>query len=100
MPRIRQRADAYAEADFWESVAHRQVELGIRNDAQLAARTGITRQTLGNYRRSVSEMYLSNFRKIVSVLSPDIAATLRFLGYTPQEIKKFKEGRKENPYET
>jgi transcriptional regulator with XRE-family HTH domain len=92
MPRVRQKADAYAEADFWKSVEHCRVELGIQTYVELADRTGISRMTLSNYRNSVSDMSLSNLRKLVKTLSPDIPATLRLLGYTPREINNFKKG--------
>lgn len=99
MPRVRQKADAYAEADFWKSVEHCRVELGIQTYVELADRTGISRMTLSNYRNSVSDMSLSNLRKLVKTLSPDIPATLRLLGYTPREINNFKT-RKEQNHET
>lgn len=92
MPRVRQKADAYAEADFWKSVEHCRVDLGISTYAELADRTGISRMTLSNYKNSVSDMSLANLRKLVKTLSPDIPATLRLLGYTPREITNFKKG--------
>lgn len=92
MPRVRQKADAYAEADFWKSVEHCRVELGIRTYSELSDRTGISRMSLSNYRNSVSDMSLANLRKLVKNLSPDIPATLRFLGYSSREINNFRKG--------
>ena len=46
MPRVRQKADAYAEADFWKSVEHSRVELGIQTYVELADRTGMAKKTI------------------------------------------------------
>lgn len=94
MPRIRQYAVQYAESDFKKEIfrccAERYEEVSIR---ALARETGIAQTTLNTrIRHDVSNLDVSELRRIVPVLKPDPAVILKLLGFSGEDIRKFKEG--------
>lgn len=96
MPRIRQLADQYAEADriaaknaFRDDIAQKQFENRLLSDRKLAGAIGVSAACAGNYRREPEMMQIKTVQKLVEILKPDIATLLRFIGYSEKEIRRF-----------
>lgn len=92
MPRIRQYAAQYAESDFKKEIfrccAERYEDVSIR---ALARETGISQSTLNTKIRHCSDnLDISELRRIVPVLNPDPGIILKLLGFSAEQIKKFK----------
>ena len=90
MPRIRQNKELYAVADFSKEIRLRQAEYDIRSKRKLAELSGIPNTSLCAMLDDPMLMRVSNAKAIIKVLHPDPGIILRLLGYTPQEIRKFK----------
>lgn len=93
MPRIKQYATQYAEADFkreiFRCLADRYDEVSVR---ALARETGISQSTLNNkIRHSHNNLDVGELRKIVPLLNPNPGIILKLLGFTTAQIKRFKE---------
>lgn len=92
MPRIRQYAVQYSEEDFrkevFKKMAERYEDISIR---ALARESGISPSTLNHrIRHDISNLDVSELRQIVPILKPDPAVILKLLGYTGDDIRKFK----------
>lgn len=97
MPRIRQNHTIYAEADFKKEIfrclAARYEDVSIR---ALSRETGISQSSLNNHlRHNIVNLDVGVLQKIVPLLKPDPAAVLKLLGYTGEDIRKFKNKNKE-----
>ena len=93
MPRIREYAMRYAEEDFkkelFRKMAERYEKISVR---ALAQETGISHSALNvKIRQDNTNLDIGELRKIVPLLNPDPGIVLKLLGYTPQQIKRFKE---------
>ena len=93
MPRIRQYSATYDEEDFrkdlFRRLADRYGEVSIR---KLADEAGVSQATLNSkIRHSAKNLDVLEFRLIVPIIQPDPGILLKLLGYTPQQIKRFKE---------
>lgn len=93
MPRLRVYAEKYAYEDFKQEIFQR---LTARYSAvsvrALARETGISQSALNvKIRHSHDNLDIGELRKIIPLLSPDPGIILTLLGYTPQQIKRFKE---------
>lgn len=93
MPRIRQYADRYAEEDFkkelFRKMADRYEQISVR---ALARETGISHSALNvKIRSDNTNLDIGELRRIVPILNPDPGILLKLLGYTPAQIKRFKE---------
>ena len=93
MPRIRQYAERYAEEDFrkelFRRMADRYEQISVR---ALARETGISHSALNiKIREDNTNLDIGELRKIIPLLNPDPGIILKLLGYTPQQIKRFKE---------
>ena len=94
MPRLREYAMRYAAEDFkkelFRKMAERYEKISVR---ALAQETGISHSALNvKIRQDNTNLDIGELRKIVPLLNPDPGIVLKLLGYTPQQIKKFKEG--------
>ena len=94
MPRIRQYVMQYAADDFrkeiYRCLADRYDDVSVR---ALARETGISQSTLNiKIRHSHDNLDIGELRKIVPILNPDPGIVLKLLGFTPAQIKRFKEG--------
>lgn len=92
MPRLRVYAAQYSEEDFrkevFKKMAERYEDISIR---ALARESGISPSTLNNrIRHDISNLDVSELRQIVPILKPDPAVILKLLGYTGDDIRKFK----------
>lgn len=92
MPRIRQYADKYSYEDFRKEVfrklADRYCEVSVR---KLAAESGLAQSTLNTKLRHKTEsLEVEELRKIIPVLRPDPTVVLQLLGYSNQDISRFK----------
>lgn len=93
MPRIRQYADKYAEADFRKEIFRRLADryecVSVR---ALSREIGACQGTLNaKIRNRTTSLEVGELQKIVPVLNPDPGIVLTLLGYTPQQIKRYKE---------
>lgn len=93
MPRIPQYAAKYAEQDFRKELycrlAERYEQVSVR---ALAREIGACQGTLNaKIRNKTTALEIGELQKIVPVLTPDPGIVLTLLGYTPQQIKRFKE---------
>lgn len=92
MPRLRMYACHYSEEDFrkelFRKMAERYEEISVR---ALAAEAGIAQSTLNTrIRHDISNLDVSELRRIVPILKPDPTVILKLLGYTGEDIRKFK----------
>ncbi len=92
MPRIRQYAQKYADADFMKEIQHQKVECGIKTDAKLAELINISKSNFCNRKKRPENFTVAELRGLVATLSPDPVILLKFLGYQgrdiPEEIKE------------
>lgn len=93
MPRIRAYAQQYVDADFKKEVyrclAERYENVSVR---ALSRETGISQSTLNcKIRKNVSNLDIGELRKIVPLLNPNPGIILKLLGFTPAQIKRYKE---------
>lgn len=91
MPRINQNKDLYAAEDFRKEIRSRQGYYNLMSQQALADAAGIPRPTLRKRMIEPGGMLIDEFRKLITTLHPDISVVLALLGYSKQEIKKFKE---------
>lgn len=93
MPRLRIHAEKYADEDFKHEIF---TKMALRYEAvscrALARETGISQSALNDkIRHNVANLDVGELRQIVPVLNPDPGIILKLLGYSAQQIKKFKE---------
>lgn len=93
MPRIAQNADKYAVADFQQEIRRRQGHHNVMSVRSLADLAGIPHTTLNPKLHDPNKLLVSDIRKLVKAIQPDIGILLVLLGYSKQEIKKFKEDK-------
>lgn len=92
MPRIRQYEAQYAETDFRKELYRRMTDrydtVSIR---ALARESGISQSSLNNHlRHNIVNLDVGVLQKIIPLLKPDPAAVLKLLGYTGEDIRRFK----------
>lgn len=90
MPRIKQKAQQYADEDFRVEVRVRQGYYDLMSQQALAAAAGIPRPTLRKRLLEPETMTVEELRKLIGTLTPDPGAVLRLLGYSSKDIKKFR----------
>ena len=93
MPRIAQNAEKYAAADFQQEIRRRQGHHNVMSVRSLSALVGIPHTTLHPKLHDPDKLLVSDIRKLVRAIHPDIGILLVLLGYSNQEIKKFKEDK-------
>lgn len=91
MPRIRQKEDEYAMADFIAEVNAQRGRYGFGSQKAFGGVLGVCQATAGNYIRNPESIPLGAMRSLVKALKPDPGVILRAVGYSPTEIKKFRE---------
>lgn len=91
MPRIAQNADKYAVADFQQEIRRRQGHHNVMSVRSLSVLAGIPHTTLNPKLHDPNKLLVSDIRKLVKAIQPDIGILLVLLGYSKQDIKKFKE---------
>ena len=91
MPRIRQLAQHYASEDFIKEIRKKTVDYNYVSVADVAKTANVTPRTL--YRKiDMPETFrIRDLQLIIPILHPDPGIVLSLLGYTKQEIKRFKE---------
>ena len=95
MPRIHQNAEKYAVADFQQEIRKQQGAYNVMSVRSLADLAGIPHSTLYPKLSDPNKLLVSDVRKLVKAIQPDIGILLGLMGYSKQDIKKFKE-EKEN----
>lgn len=91
MPRIRQNEEQYAVDDFRKEVRSKQGYYGFVSVRSLAAEMDMSHATLNPKMNDPLKLGVPDLRKLVRTLHPDIGVMLSLLGYSRQEIKRFKE---------
>ena len=91
MPRIRQLAQNYASDDFIKELRKKMIDYGYVSFADVAMTANMDPRTLYRRVKEPESFRVADLRKIIPVLGPDPAIVLILLGYTKQEIKRFKE---------
>lgn len=96
MPRIRQLAEQYKEADrakaeenFRLEIKRKGFENDLETDAKIARALKSNAKTVGNHRRAPETMKLGDIRDLVELLKPDIKTVLLFIGYSEKDIRTF-----------
>jgi hypothetical protein len=88
MPRIRQKAEQYAEADFFRELEARKGWNDCQTNRAFSKVIGVCEKTVTNFERDPDSIRLGMFRSITKRLKPDPRIVLKFLGYSDQDIKK------------
>lgn len=91
MPRIRQKADEYAIADFLQEINAQCGRFGYKSQKALGGALGVCQATAGNYLRNPESIPLWILRAMVKTLKPDPVVVLKAIGYSSNDIKKLKE---------
>ena len=97
MPRLRVNSAIYAENDFRKEMYRRMTDrydtVSIR---ALARESGISHSSLNNHlRHNIVNLDVGVLQKIVPLLKPDPTVVLKLLGYTGEDIRKFKNKKEE-----
>lgn len=90
-----EQVEAETVEAFVKELQHRCIDLGAapRNVAEFfAGRVDICGCSARNYFRDPGLIQARTLRRIVKAIYPDIGVLLRFLGYTPQDIARFRKG--------
>lgn len=93
MPRIHQNAEKYALDDFRKEIRKKQGEYDLMSVRALADKAGIPQSTLNPKIHDPDKLMVPELRKLVKTLHLEIGSVLELLGYSQQEIKKFKEAK-------
>ena len=91
MPRIRQYANQYANEDFVKELRKKMIDYNYTSFKEVAQTVQIDPRTLYRRVENPDKFCVSVFRKIIPILQPDPGIVLSLLGYTKQDIKRFKE---------
>lgn len=92
MPRLKQKMSQYNESDFrqelYQRLASRYEKVSVR---ALAEEAGISQSSLNTHlRHNVKNLDVGVLQKIIPLLKPDPTVVLKLLGYTSDDIRKFK----------
>ena len=87
MPRIKQKADAYADEDFRREVRSRQGYYDLMSQQALAEQADIPRPTLRKRLLEPESMTVGELRKLVKTIKPDPNVLLILIGYTPKDLR-------------
>lgn len=91
MPRIYQNSEKYTIEDFRRNIRQQQGYYDLMSVRSLAKAMGVPHTTLSPKLKDPLKLTVEEIQKLVSVLHPDIDILLALLGYSRQEIKRFKE---------
>lgn len=88
MPRIIQKAEEYAEADFRKEIRRQQGEYDLMSVRSLAAAADMKSTTLHERLKEPKRLTVADLQKLVSTIRPNPVAVLQLLGYTSKDIKR------------
>lgn len=91
MPRIKQLYPKYANEDFIKEIRKKMIDYGYKSIKELALKMQVAPRTLYRRVENPDHFTVDDFRRIVPLLYPDPGVVLSLLGYTKQDIKRFKE---------
>lgn len=91
MPRIRQNAARYAEVDFLQEIRRRQGHYNLMSVRALAGAAGIPHSTLNPKLHDLKKLTIEDLQKLIPTIHPEPEFLLALVGYSKQEIKKYKE---------
>lgn len=87
MPRIRQKAEVYAEEDFRKEIRRQQGEYDLMSVRSLAAAADIKSTTLHERLKEPKKFTVADLQKLVSTIRLSPVAVLTLLGYSAKDIK-------------
>jgi len=88
MPRIHQKMEEYAVADFQTEIRKRQGACNVMSVRSLAEKTGMPHTTLNPKLHDPDRFTVAELRKLIRAICPDPVTVLLLLGYSRREIKK------------
>jgi len=91
VPRIYQNADKYAVAGFQQEIRKQQGQYNLMSVRSLAGAVGIPHTTLTPKLHEPHKLTIGDLQKLIKTIHPDPGILLILLGYSKQEIKKYKE---------
>ena len=90
MPRIRQLAAKYANEDFIKELRKKMIDYNYTSFKEIALTIQVDPRTMYRRIENPDKFTVSIFRKIIPLLHPDPGIVLTLLGYTKQDIKRYK----------
>lgn len=87
MPRIKQKAEQYADEDFRREVRTRQGYYDLMSQQALAEQADIPRPTLRKRLLEPESMTVGELRKLVKTIKPDPKVLLLLIGYTTKDLR-------------
>lgn len=87
MPRIRQKAEEYAQADLMREIRKGQGACNLMNCRALSDACGVPYQTLRRRLNDPDNMTLGEMKKLIKVIKLNPLVLLIYLGYSRKEIK-------------
>lgn len=100
MPRIPQKAQEYAMADFRAEVNAQCGRYGYKSQKSLGNALGVCQATAGNYLKNPDCIQFGTLRAMVKLLRLDPVVILKALGYSAKDIQKLKGGSVYDPERT
>jgi len=91
MPRTRQLSQHYANEDFVKEIRKKMIDYNYSSVKELALTIQVDPRTMYRRAENPDRFSVRDFRKLVPHLQLDPGITLSLLGYTKQDIKRFKE---------
>ena len=83
---------AAAEDGFIRELRARFAWHGITSATDIAGKIGVPKTTWCRKMREPDSMFARDIRKVVKTVKPDPSVVLEFLGYSRQDIKKWRDG--------
>lgn len=75
---------------FWLELDHICLDKGLKpGAAAISTFAGVSDQTIRQCRQGKIQLRLDTMQQIVKKLKPDIRVTLKLIGYTDSDIRKF-----------
>lgn len=91
MPRIKQLYPKYANEDFVKEIRKKMIDYSYKSIKELALKMQVDPRTMYRRVENPEHFTVSDLRRLIPLLCPDPGIVLSLLGYTKQDIKRFKE---------
>ena len=88
MPRVRQKAQEYAVADFQKEIRRQQGEYGLMSARSLATAANIPVTTFHDKMKDPMRFTVSDLQKLVETIRPNPMAVLGLLGYSAKDLRR------------
>lgn len=91
MPRIKQLYPKYANEDFIKELRRKMVDYNYTSFKHVAEAMQVAPRTVYRRVEDPEKFSVGDFRRLIPVLHPDPGIVLVLLGYSKQDIKRFKQ---------